>query len=84
MDVPTAIPVDAVHFLLPNSGQPPNSGQWTSAVYRTTLSHIKASSIMDNWAGLMWAELRNSSLAHAFLFASQPHWEYTCAVGFWQ
>ena len=27
MDVPTAIPVDAIHFLLPNSGQPLNSGQ---------------------------------------------------------
>ena len=25
MDVPTAIPVDPVHFLLPNSAQPPNS-----------------------------------------------------------
>ena len=37
-------PVDAIHFLLPNSGQPPNSGQRTSLslVHQTTLSNRSA------------------------------------------
>ena len=42
MYIPTAIPVDAIHFLLPNNGQPPNSGQRTSLVHQTMLSNRSA------------------------------------------
>ena len=58
VDVPTAIPVDTIHFLLLSSGQPLNSRQQTSAPYRSALSNRKAPLTMDEWTGLMWAELR--------------------------
>ena len=38
VNVPTAIPIDVIHLQLPNSGKPPNSGQWTILAHWTTLS----------------------------------------------
>ena len=69
---PPATPVHTVHFLLPKM-TPPNSGQWTSAAYLTTLSYIKAYPIMESGWGSCgrsleiahWVTLSRSCPSHA-------------------
>ena len=88
MHIPTAIPIDKIHFLLLNSGhiQIPYNGQ-ALCTKKNNIFLIKERPITDTGSRFLVcvpAELRNSLLAHVISFASQPCWEYTYAVGFWQ